>query len=672
MDPKRLAAAFAAVCCAISSPIVVISGTPAAAAGSTPLSTGLNADGQLGNGTLTSRTTPAALVGVPPIVAIASGREHAYGLADTGRVWAWGDNSRGAVGDGTATDRATPVQLSLTNVTQVEAGHYHGVALRSDGTVWTWGYGGLGQLGLGTTNNRSAPVQVPGLAGVQAVAAGRDMSYALLGDGTLRGWGGNSFGEVGDGTTTRRLSPVPVVGVDQVAEIAGGRNHVVVVRSDRSIWSWGANDYGQLGIGSTVSRSTPIQVLVGPALHVDTGAEHSLAVMADGTVRSWGRSQRGQLGLGSTTNRTTPQTVTSLSGIVEVGDGRDQSFAMNASGDVWAWGYNDSGQLGDGSTATRTSPVHLAITGIVAAQGGRGMTIFLPAVADPDVIAPDAPGTPSGTSTVAGRADLNWTAATDDRATTLTYRVFRDGAASPSATTTGPTSGVISWSDAGLVAGSVHTWRVSAFDGTNEGPLSAVSDPITIASAPPGTTVLLDRDFAAGLTGWTNVSGLTIDSTAGSPADAPPSARVAVVNAAGSGRVALPSRVGAACTAFDVRITSISGTARAALVKLRASNGSSIARVQIDSLRRVSVRNDITGAMLNTTVTLAAGTWTNVRLCVTVATAGQLRVEVNGAVAGTWSTNTGTSLFATVQLGDNDPRTITANWDALLVTDGMT
>ena len=115
------------------------------------------------------------------MVQIASGREHAYALDDSGRIWAWGDNRRGAVGDGTSTDRPTPVRLSLTDVAEVEAGHYHGIARRNDGTVWTWGYGALGQLGLGTTNNRTAPVQVPGITDAVAVAALAQQPHDRLG-----------------------------------------------------------------------------------------------------------------------------------------------------------------------------------------------------------------------------------------------------------------------------------------------------------------------------------------------------------------------------------------------------------------------------------------------------------------------------------------------------------
>ena len=459
------------------------------AAGSQPLATGLNADGQLGNGTTSNRLTPGPVDLGATMVAIASGREHAYALDDAGRIWAWGNNSGGAVGDGTYTDRPTPVRLSLTNVAQVEAGHYHGIALRTNGTVWTWGQGGIGQLGLGTTNNRNAPVQVPGLTDIVAVAAGRDMSYAVRANGTMMAWGNNLYGEIGDGTTTRRTSPVAVSGLTNAVGVSGGRNHVLVVRSNGSLWAWGRNSRGQLGIGNTSNRSTPVQVLSGSVEHADAGAEHSVAVMTNGTVRTWGRGQRGQLGLGTTSNRSTPTTVPGLSGIVEVGDARDMGFAMNADGDVWGWGYNDAGQLGDGTTTRRVSPVRItALTGIVAAQGGRAMTIFLPGEADepdPDVNPPSVPGRPTATSTIAGRADVSWAASTDDRATSLTYSVYRDGGGSPIGTVVGGTSGTISYADIGLAADSVHTYRVRASDGVNQSGLSATSDPVTIAGGDP-------------------------------------------------------------------------------------------------------------------------------------------------------------------------------------------
>ena len=54
-----------------------------------------------------------------------------------------------------------------------------------------------------------------------------------------------------------------------------------------------------------------------------------------------------------------------------------------------------------------------------------------PASPNPDVTPPSAPGTPTATSTASGRATMSWAAATDDRATSLTYSVFRDGGTTP-------------------------------------------------------------------------------------------------------------------------------------------------------------------------------------------------------------------------------------------------
>ncbi|MCU1358737.1 MAG: regulator of chromosome condensation [Ilumatobacteraceae bacterium] len=673
--PRRGVSTWVAVVALTVGTGLAFSNAAVHAAGSTPLSTGLNADGQLGNGTTTQRLTAGA-VSVSNIVQVASGREHAYALDDHGRVWAWGDNSKNAVGDGTSTDRRTPAVV-LTGVAEVEAGHYHGIALKTDGTVWTWGFGSLGQLGLGTTNNRSLPTKVPSISGAIAVAAGRDMSYVLLSDHTVMAFGGNTYGEVGDGTTARRNSPVKVSGLTDVVRIVGGRNHGLALKADGTLWAWGANEYNELGDGTSTQRTTPVQVLTN-VKSMDAGAEHSLAVMNDGTVRTWGRGYRGELGLGNTASRSTPTAVPGLTGIVQVGDGRDQSFAMNAAGAVWAWGYNDTGQLGDGTTTQRNSPLRItALTGIGSAQGGRGMTIFLPIQSGggpgPDVTPPTAPGKPTGTSSVPGRADLTWAPATDDRATTLTYQVYRDGGFAGQVASSAAT---VTFADTTLEQGSTHTWTVVASDGVNTGPASAASDPVTVASGGTGTppTELVSIDFSAGLSGFTGVTRLAVDDTMGSPTDAAPSAKVGVVNQTGTGQVALATNATQACTSVDVRVASVTGTDLYSLIKLRSATGASIGRVQISTAGKLSVRADVSGAVLATTATVAVNAWNRITLCVAVGagTTGQLQLRLNGTTLNTWAANTGTSPLAKIQVGDNDARTATVNWDDLVVTDGLT
>ena len=94
----------------------------------------------------------------------------------------------------------------------------------------------------------------------------------------------------------------------------------------------------------------------------------------------------------------------------------------------------------------------------------------------PDTVAPSTPGTPVATSTVAGQANVSWSAATDDRATTLKYLLFRDNGTTAIATVDGGTTGTIRYTDTGRTPGAVHTYRVRASDGTNVG-LAARSPP---------------------------------------------------------------------------------------------------------------------------------------------------------------------------------------------------
>ncbi|PIU84261.1 MAG: hypothetical protein COS67_14200, partial [Deltaproteobacteria bacterium CG06_land_8_20_14_3_00_44_19] len=65
---------------------------------------------------------------------------HTIYVKDDGTVWAWGNNNNGQLGDGSATSKNTPVQVSgLSGMTAVAAGSGHTVALKNDGTVWAWG-----------------------------------------------------------------------------------------------------------------------------------------------------------------------------------------------------------------------------------------------------------------------------------------------------------------------------------------------------------------------------------------------------------------------------------------------------------------------------------------------------------------------------------------------------
>ena len=292
-----------------------------------------------------------------------------------------------------------------------------------------------------------------------------------------------------------------------------------------------------------------------------------------------------------------------------------------------------------------------------------GLACPQPVSSTPDTSPPTIPGTPSGTSTKAGQIDLAWPASKDDRATSITYRVFRDGGATAVGTVTSSSTTTLAFTDVGLAAGSSHTYRVSASDGTNTSTLSPMSAPITVVAT---ASVIFKDDFSNGLGAWTNVRGITISSSTGRPAPG--------VLARAAGTVAYAyhgfgATYPTACASLDVRLNSI-GTTSVPLFRLRTAGDRAIGRVGLGPTRKLFVRADVAGVTRYSTTTLPLGTWATVELCGSTGTAGTWRLYYNGSsILGPWTVNNGTTPIGAINMIENSSKTFSANLDNVVIDD---
>ena len=348
---------------------------------------------------------------------ISSGFSLAVG--SDGNAYAWGYNNNGQLGDGTSSSRYAPVMVRTPDrstypdlpadftYVQVSAGYAHSLALGSDGNAYAWGLNGNGQLGDGTSSTypNTTPVRVktpdrktypdlPADFTYLQVSAGTDHSLAVGSDGNVYAWGNNSSGQLGDGTRDDKHAPVRVKTPDRktypdlpadftYVQVSAGYQHSLAVGSDGNVYAWGNNSLGQLGNGTgSGSQTTPVRVKTPdrktypdlPAdftyLQVSAGTDHSLAVGSDGNVYAWGNNSSGQLGDGTRDDKHAPvrvktpdrKTYPDLPAdftYLQVSAGWGYSLAVGSDGNAWAWGWNYYGQLGNNSYSDSHVPVRV-------------------------------------------------------------------------------------------------------------------------------------------------------------------------------------------------------------------------------------------------------------------------------------------------------------------------
>jgi alpha-tubulin suppressor-like RCC1 family protein len=346
---------------------------------------GLNGQGQLGDGTAITKSSP-----VQPLpsggtntnwLTIHCGYGSAYGIKNDGTLWSWGDNAFAQLGTGAAASRSSPFTTinGGTNWKSVHGSSRNAAGIKTDGSLWICGYGTLGAIGDGTTSSRSSFVSVTGGLTWKQVSCGRLYISGITTSNTLYSWGSNNFGVLGTGDTpgtSNRSSPHPIAGDGTWKQISARYEHSAGIKSDGTLWTWGSNAQLQLGhnTATTVSASSPTQVFGGGTWkQVATGRYNTLAIKSDGTLWTWGGDNYGIGGTGLSGSRATPGTVTG-GGTTwkQVSTYNIHVLAVKTDGTLWGWGFNTSGGLGDFTLVNKSVPTLISNTNIDWKQVSAG------------------------------------------------------------------------------------------------------------------------------------------------------------------------------------------------------------------------------------------------------------------------------------------------------------
>ncbi len=451
---------------------------------------GDNTFGQLGDGTNVEELTAVTVSGITGQTPEATAVDLAVGSYQTcaamanGKVMCWGRGDNGQLGDATLISKSTPTLVSgitgtsaATTAVSVTAGSLHSCAVMGDGTMKCWGHNNPGQLGFGGSSlDRSSPITVVDLTGLAAsnsvvsATGGSLVTCAQIADGTVNCWGSNGYGESGVDSTLTQSSYSPIsagatviTGLSQAAtaiDVSSGRSQSCAVMANGTVNCWGNNAYGQLGDGGTTSSFVPVRSGVSSitglaagstAVEVFASDYFSCALMMNDSVKCWGRNDKGQIGDGTSTNALSPTAVQLIEPIVAPGAPSKLKIGKRTTSSIalrWSAAADNGSAITDHIVEYRTGagawltfahpqPITSTATTVTGLTKGVQYTFRVTAVSAAGAGAPSAvsklalaasaPGAPQSLvakpNGLRGQLVLTWKPAAINGAPTLAYSV---------------------------------------------------------------------------------------------------------------------------------------------------------------------------------------------------------------------------------------------------------
>lgn len=154
------------------------------------------------------------------------------------------------IGNKTAKSNLDIIELDIQEkIQRVESGPNFSMALAETGKVYVWGNNNFGQLGTGSVNSINTPSLLDALYNEKIIdiSCGDNFSGALTHTGDVYTWGFGNEGQLGHGDKSDQLLPRKIQFNQKVKKISCGGAHAALLTEQGKLFMMGRGREGQLG-----------------------------------------------------------------------------------------------------------------------------------------------------------------------------------------------------------------------------------------------------------------------------------------------------------------------------------------------------------------------------------------------------------------------------------------
>jgi alpha-tubulin suppressor-like RCC1 family protein len=218
---------------------------------------GVNTYGQLGDGTVTAKSSPVSVLGGKQWIQLFSTQDNVFAIDTSSYLWAWGANNQGQLGlVNSVASRSSPISITNIPFTKIVANNVTGSGngwVGVDTSSYIWGCG-LINPGFGLSNpniQKCIPSQI--LPDTLHVAYNGNTIYgfsALLPNNHIISWGNNTGYVLGYGaygaTGAAASNPYSVNISNRFVKYGCADGASIALDQSGYIWTWGGSSIGNL------------------------------------------------------------------------------------------------------------------------------------------------------------------------------------------------------------------------------------------------------------------------------------------------------------------------------------------------------------------------------------------------------------------------------------------